>query len=178
MNLKLQEDIIDSSCVFSEDRVYRYSLLRVWNKLDLKRIIFIGLNPSTAEEKFDDNTVRKCINVAKREGFTSMCMLNVFAYRATNPKELEETDFPKGINNDYNIWFNCQNPKTQAIVLAWGNHAKFHNRHFHVLNLVRGISLLKTNIHVLLCFDKNKNGYPKHPLYCKNNTQLKEYCKF
>ncbi|NLB76026.1 MAG: DUF1643 domain-containing protein, partial [Crenarchaeota archaeon] len=86
--IRVTPDITDSTCVWDGPKnEYRYTLLRIWDNTK-PRIVFIGLNPSVADEYQDDNTVRKCINIARRDGYGSMMMLNAYAYRSTDPKAL------------------------------------------------------------------------------------------
>ncbi|GHX72979.1 hypothetical protein VCSRO16_3593 [Vibrio cholerae] len=66
----------------SKCRKYRYALWRTWDS-DKPFAMFIGLNPSTADEKNDDPTLRRCINFAKSWGYGGVCMANLFAFRAT-----------------------------------------------------------------------------------------------
>ena len=74
--------------VFSPCRTYRYALSRVW-AADKPYALFIGLNPSTADETLDDPTIRRCIDFAKRWGYGGLVMANLFAYRATEPSEMK-----------------------------------------------------------------------------------------
>ena len=71
--------------IFSQDREFRYTLWRQWGRV-VKTVAFIGLNPSTADEQVDDPTVRRCIRFAKDWGYDAMWMMNIFAFRATDPK--------------------------------------------------------------------------------------------
>jgi hypothetical protein len=89
--------MIDKTTIFSADRRYRYTLWRDWSKdllcgMDSRPrlagdqtpnqfVQFIGLNPSTADEKQDDPTIRRCIGFAKAWGYGAMCMTNIFAWR-------------------------------------------------------------------------------------------------
>lgn len=68
--------------ILSEDRKYRYILSRTWDETK-PTVLFIGLNPSTADEKTDDPTIRKCINYAKCWGYGKILMANLFAFRST-----------------------------------------------------------------------------------------------
>ena len=68
--------------ILSEDRKYRYILSRTWDETK-PTVLFIGLNPSTADEKTDDPTIRKCINYAKCWGYGKILMANLFAFRNT-----------------------------------------------------------------------------------------------
>jgi len=158
--LKLQSDIIKSDAVWGgPNKEYRYVLYRVWN-LGKPHLAVIGLNPSVADEEFDDRTVRRCISFARRNGYGSLVMLNAFAYRSTDPKALTSISDPVGPENDYYIFKECG--YAYDIVLAWGTHAKERG--------AKIIELLK--IRALQCFGVNKDGTPKHPLYLPNSVKL------
>jgi hypothetical protein len=162
--MPIQPDITDSRCVWAgKNNQYRYVLKRTWDKTKPK-IAFIGLNPSTANEKVDDNTVRKCITVARRDGFGEIAMLNIYAYRSTDPFALKDHPDPTGELNDKHIYEECET--SSKIVVAWGNHAT-DDRHQTLLNLLGGFDLW--------CFAKNKDGKPKHPLYVSNKAPLIPY---
>jgi hypothetical protein len=111
--------------VLSPCRKYRYRLWRVWGDAS-KRCVFVGLNPSTADETKDDATIRKCIGFAKRWKFGAIDMVNLFAWRATKPEGLLETPCPAAPDDHYPNW-NDNDRHTQAafqsasrIVFAWG----------------------------------------------------------
>ena len=91
--------LVNKNAIFSDCRKYRYVLSRTWNDKK-KTILFIGLNPSTADEKIDDPTIRRCINYAQNWGYGSLLMVNLFAYRATIPTELKNVKNPIGNDND------------------------------------------------------------------------------
>ena len=79
---------VESSATFSHCRKYRYTLWRNWAGLmptGKGYAMFVGLNPSTADETNDDPTIRRCIAFAKAWGYDALCMTNIFAFRATNP---------------------------------------------------------------------------------------------
>ncbi len=159
--IRVTADILDSSCVWDGPKnEYRYALRRVWDKTK-PQIAFIGLNPSKADERQDDNTVRKCINIAKRDGYGSMIMLNAYAYRSTDPKALTTQPNVVGTDNDRYIEKLCGT--VDRIVIAWGNHAT-DDRHTTILKMLGG--------HQLWCFAKNNNGKPKHPLYISLTSPL------
>ena len=110
---------MESSALFSECRTYRYALWRVWDE-SLDSILFIGLNPSTADESHNDPTISRCINFAKKWGYGGLCMANLFAYRATQPRIMMLADDPIGPDNDQ-ILFDLVS-KADIVVAAWGNH--------------------------------------------------------
>jgi hypothetical protein len=145
---------------FSPDRVYRYSLLRIWNQ-EKPTACFIGLNPSTADEKVDDPTIRRCINYAISWGYGSIVMVNLFAYRATNPDELGVAHKPVGPANMKYI-INATN-KCELTVCCWGTLGNLHGQDRHVLPILKKPHYLKLT----------KGGFPSHPLYLKSNLTPK-----
>ena len=90
------------SAAFSPCRRYRYCLSRVWNP-KLPSVMFVGLNPSTADEQEDDPTVRRCIGFARNWNFGGLILVNLFAYRSTDPADLLRVDDPVGPGNDKHI---------------------------------------------------------------------------
>ena len=86
--------------VFSPCRTYRYVLRREWDVLDHSYVMFVGLNPSTADEVRDDPTVRRCLGYAKSWGYGALCLTNLFAFRATKPAVLKANPAPIGQEND------------------------------------------------------------------------------
>ncbi|MBP2698730.1 hypothetical protein C9J44_05000 [Photobacterium sp. GB-27] len=143
------------SAVLSSCRKYRYELWRTWD--DSKPYaMFIGLNPSTADETEDDPTIRRCINFAKSWGYGGLCMANLFAYRATQPEDMKRASDPIGDKNDETLILLAQN--AGVIVGAWGNDGVFLNRSEDVRALISELNVLKVN----------KSGEPAHPLYLKS----------
>jgi len=154
-----EKDGVKSVAVFSDCEKYRYSLTRVWDA-DLPRIMFVGLNPSTADEIKNDPTVNRSINFAKSWGFGSMTMMNLFAFRATFPKDLKVAEDP--IGKDAEVWIIKEAEKCEKIVAAWGNHGSFLNRSENVLAKLKD----------LYCFGLTKQGQPKHPLYLRLDSKI------
>lgn len=133
-------------------RQYRYALWRTWD--DTKPIVmFIGLNPSTADEHSDDPTLTRCINFAKSWGYGGVCMANLFAYRATDPREMKAAKAPIGKDND--LWLQQLASSAKLVVGAWGNDGDFLQRSTQVKALMANLHYLKLN----------KSGEPAHPLY-------------
>ena len=121
--------LMKSSALFSECRTYRYNLWRIWDE-SLDSILFIGLNPSKADESYNDPTINRCINFAKKWGYGGLCMANLFAYRATQPRIMMLADDPIGPENDQ-ILFDLVS-KAKIVVAAWGNHGSFMGRSAHI----------------------------------------------
>ena len=154
--------LVDKNAVFSDCRKYRYALSRTWNGKK-KTILFIGLNPSTANEKIDDPTIRRCINYAQNWGYGSLLMVNLFAYRATMPSELKNVKNPIGNDNDLHIIELSK--KADIAVAAWGNEGTLLNRDKEVKKILPN----------LMCLKINKSGQPSHPLYQKKDLKLIKY---
>ena len=91
----MSQHLIYSNAKFSKDRAYRYALWRTWDD-SLEKLLFIGLNPSTADEIKDDPTMRRCIRFSKDFGFGGFIMANIFAFRSTDPKKLKKIKNPIG----------------------------------------------------------------------------------
>ena len=155
---------------------YRYALCRVWNA-ELQRIMFIGLNPSTADEHRDDPTLRRCLGFAKAWGFGSLFMLNIYAYRATDPRELATAPDPVGTENLR--WLKHYHfHESNKTVAAWGSQYGIDDHLAKVLSLRRnGDTEGETMGDNLWCLGVNNDGSPRHPLYIKADTELVRYCK-
>ena len=149
---------IKSDAVLSEDRVYRYALWRIWNE-DRPLVMFVGLNPSTADETNDDPTLRRCMGFAESWGYGGVIMANIFAYRATDPKIMKQTEAPIGPENDE--WLRKLSQEAGLVIGAWGNHGAFKQRGSDVADMLPNLHYLKMN----------KSGHPAHPLYLQANLK-------
>lgn len=145
---------------FSECRKYRYSLWRRWGESTMAA--FIGLNPSTADETQDDPTIRRCIAFAKRWNCGGLVMLNLFAFRATDPNEMKRETDPVGPLNDKAI--RVVTHLCSPVVCCWGAHGGHHNRSSVVLGIVGRLNTKHLGL--------TKAGQPKHPLYLAADTEL------
>jgi hypothetical protein len=153
---------------FSPDRQYRYALWRDWSSWsNMRTLVVIGLNPSTADESEDDPTIRRCIAFAKREQCGRLVMLNLFALRATDPRVMKAHDEPVGFENDAVIrhWTRDEYDWSNIVVAAWGVHGVHMGRSLTVRLLTPQ----------LYCFGVTKDGHPRHPLYLRNDTPLVRY---
>ncbi len=136
----------------SECRNYRYALWRTWDE-SKPIVMFIALNPSTADETNDDPTLTRCINFAKSWGYGGVCMANLFAFRATEPKDMKAVKDPIGSKND--AWLLKLVKDAELVVGAWGNDGSFIKRSKQIVELIPQLHCLKVN----------KSGEPAHPLY-------------
>lgn len=151
------------------DRLYRYTLPRIVSDHTLPpmHVVFIGLNPSTADETKDDATIRKLRGFVRRWQYSAMQMLNIFAYRSTDPYVLKSALDPVGANNDETLRREVSHPSAGLIVACWGRHGALFDRGQYVLAMLRQIG---RPIH---CFGLNKDGSPVHPLYQRDETPLR-----
>lgn len=142
---------MEKKAIISKDKIYRYKLSRTWDSTK-PTILFIGLNPSIANENVDDPTITRCINFAKDWGYGTLLMANLFAFRSTYPKNIYLIDDPIGKDNDHYL-LECV-IQSDLIVACWGNNGTYMNREKVITELVPN----------LYCLQKNKNGTPHHPL--------------
>lgn len=151
---ELQHQTSPSHAVLSACRSYRYALSRIWD-VSQPYALFIGLNPSTADETKDDPTIRRCIGFAKSWGYGGLVMANLFAWRATQPADMKKQDRPSGEEND--AWLAELASHAGVVVAAWGNDGTFRQRSSQVRELLPNLHYLKLN----------GTGEPAHPLYLK-----------
>jgi hypothetical protein len=153
--------------LLSDCGTYRYTLSRTWDE-SLPVVLWVLLNPSTADAELDDPTLRKGIGFAKRWGFGGVIFVNLFAFRATKPKNMRAADDPVGSMNDLHIF--AAAGEAEKIVLAWGRHGAHQGRDEDVVHRLRACASGK-----LYCLGKNKDGSPRHPLMLAYDTPLEEW---
>jgi hypothetical protein len=141
---------------FSVDRFYRYNLFRIWNE-NGGRMLFILLNPSTADETKDDPTIKRCITRAFALGYGGIEIVNLFAMRSTYPHNLFNTSDPVGPENDLYILGAVE--RTELVVCGWGKHGNYLDRAKTVLGIVRSCNRAPHYLKL------NSDGTPRHPLY-------------
>jgi hypothetical protein len=159
----IPQDDIHTGAIFSICRKYRYCLWRKWD-LNKPFIMFIGLNPSTANAFSDDATIRRCKSFAFNWGYGGFYMLNCFSYISTDPKKLL---YDSTLIEKNNEWLKLISNKCSDVAFCWGNFSVVKNtkRDLELVNMFPNAKVLGLN----------KNGSPKHPLYMPNNTILIDY---
>jgi hypothetical protein len=150
--------------VVDESGYYRYTLTRIWNASGA-RVTFVMLNPSTADGYQDDPTIRKCIGFAKKWGYGSLEVVNMYAWRATCPKDLDLVERPVGKENDSYIRTAIQ--RSSSVVAAWGADGTGPIRLREMLSLIGNA----------FCLGRTKNGSPRHPLYLGYDVKPSIYCQ-
>jgi hypothetical protein len=157
----IQGNDYHSGAAFSDDRVYRYRLWRIWDRSkDLA--CWVMLNPSTADEFELDPTCRRVDGFTRRWGYGGWYVGNIFALRSTDPRELYRHQEPVGPDNDRAILEMAT--ESQIVIAAWGNHGRYQGRGRQMMKLLAG-----HDVHVL---GKTKGGDPRHPLYIRGDSEL------
>ena len=150
----MQDLFLDSGALFSPCKRYRYRLWRIWDER-FPAVNFICLNPSTADETANDPTVTRLMRRADQLGYGALVVTNLFAFRATDPRDMKAATDPVGPDNDghiVNVARSCA-----LVVCGWGSHGAYRGRAGEVRKLLAGIPLT--------CLRTGKNGEPCHPLY-------------
>jgi len=150
-----------NGAIFDASERYRYQL---WRGLEAGRgrVLFVMLNPNTADEQLDDPTIKRCRGFARDWGFARLDVVNLFALRTRHPSVLVRRRAPVGPLNDTFIrdcaW------AADLVIAAWGNHGSHRGRDGQVLTLLRGL-------HVpIYCLKTNNSGQPRHPLYVRSSA--------
>lgn len=158
---------IDVGADISGDGVYRHGLWRSWDH-GKNPLVYIMLNPSTADANVDDPTIRKCVHYAVREGYGGIRVVNLFDLRATNPYKILKHEQPNSDVNDFILEKVIKSYPT--IICAWGanaDHPKIKER------AVLVSEMLEHNDHInVLCLGTTKWGHPLHPLMTRNDQPL------
>jgi hypothetical protein len=144
---------------------FRYRLGRSWG--DGAPLLFVMLNPSTADADQDDPTIRRCIGFAQAHGYNAIEVVNLFAYRATKPAALKAAGYPIGPDNDHHIVEAAQG--AVAVCVAWGDNAARLARPAAVLALLRAQGIQP------LALDLTDRGIPRHPLMLAARCRLQPF---
>ncbi len=142
---------------------YRYNLWRIWDRDDPIQV-WVMLNPSTANATEDDPTIRRCMGFAKAFGCGGIRVANLFAFRATSPKDLKAARDPIGLMNNIYLSEICKN---NTVICAWGAHGGYLKRDEEAMGFMglAGARFVRLG-------DTTKDGHPRHPLYVKGDVPL------
>ncbi|WP_420005862.1 DUF1643 domain-containing protein [Arenibacterium sp. LLYu02] len=145
-----------STAVYSDCESYRYSLTRIWEPAG-KRVMFVMLNPSKATEVQNDPTIERCERRARALGFGGFRATNLFAFRATDPRDMRAATDPEGPQNMAILREGLDWADT--VICAWGTHGA------HLGQGARVAAELRKTGRALHHLGLSKAGFPKHPLY-------------
>lgn len=159
----------DSGARISRCGRYRVRLWRTWGPGPIACLIM--LNPSTADGREDDPTIRSCVRLLKELGFGGFVVVNLYSFRATEPDDLPMNPATAiGPGNARAI----EEAVTEAdlVICAWGANKR-------AARAVGGaLDIIELNRRAVYCFGETKAGAPRHPLYVKSGTQLDLYRRF
>lgn len=147
--------------VISDCGKYRYRLIRMWGRVIDPTILWVMLNPSTADAKIDDMTIKRCMSFSRAWGFGHMLVGNVFAYRSTDPKVLRTLSRAEAKGPDNHKHLTHMAEISQAIVCAWGNPGG--------KTLPTALMPHTAKLHHV---GMTKSGAPRHPLYLPDTTTM------
>lgn len=150
---------VEQLAAFDDERVYRYLLTRAWGPGP--RVLWIMLNPSTADESKLDPTLRRCLGFSRAWGFDGFEVCNVYALRSTDPKGLWKAADPIGPGNDAAIRAAAE--RASCVIVGWGNHAKI-DRELEVAKLLQDVGQRPC------CLGTTDKGAPRHPLYLRADS--------
>lgn len=160
------------SAVISPCGLYRWVLGRttkVWNiKAGRKKgtILWVMLNPSTADAEIPDPTITRVIDFSRNFGYLDLQVVNLYAFRTTFPVELWEAEDPVGAENDR--WVHEAARRASLVVVAWGGNAKPDR-------VAQVVELLRVDNPIVYCLGTNQDGSPRHPLYLSKKTVLEPW---
>jgi len=150
--------------LYSADMRYRYAFGRWWDSEDVATTaVWVLLNPATGDtEQRRRPTLDRCL-AWSRDGFSGLVIVNLFAYRATDPRALAHAPDPVGAANDA-----CLASITAIAartVVAWGAKGSLHRRSAAVVPLLTAP----------LCLGLTARGEPRHPLYVPAGAALRPW---
>ena len=157
------------SAIISDCGKYRYHLHRHIGMGGRGSCCFVMLNPSTADATLDDPTIRRCIGYAKSLGCDSLEVVNLFAYRSTDPAILAAMSRAIAVGPENDIHILKAISFAQFVLCAWGNHGYLFGRDQEVLKLIRGKGAKPMALKI-----NAKSGQPGHPLYLKADAHPME----
>lgn len=146
---------------------YRYRLYRSW--ADGPFVVFLMFNPSTANAEMDDPTIRKCMGFAERWGYGGIAVVNLFALRSTDPREVGKVSFAEAVgpDNDDAILKVCAT--AGEVITAWGCGQHMRTRLDRAIKVLRSIKATYPDLPIN-CLGRGKDGQPRHPLMLAYST--------
>jgi len=164
----MSDEISTRGATISDDGFYRYDLTRRWGLG--AGVTWVMLNPGTADAEQDNATVRRCMKFTRAWEYDCLVVVNLYAYRATDPKVLLTASDPLGPENMEIIRRRVQTSK--LVIAAWGGFAEkvsFERARPSIASIARRYGV------PLACLGRTKSGAPRHPLYVRGDKALEPY---
>ncbi len=173
--------LYDSVASFSECGLYRWNLRRKISN-NKRSIIFIGLNPSKADNCNNDATLRRLIGFSTSWNYGSLVVINLFARIGRSPQILKKVDDPIGFKNDHEILFSGSSWSSDPscdLWLGWGDRGAWRSRDYHVMQLLKKYFIYRQQQFPYalgpLVIGFTKAGHPRHPLYASSSKDLRPF---
>ncbi len=158
-----------SGAVFNDStRRFRYALWRAWQPTG-HRLLFIGLNPSTANDIKDDPTIRRLIGFAKSWDFGGLFAGNLFSLVTANPDVLWHSSSPELPNGPNDVAIKRMREHSSMVLVGWGNEGRYAG--------ARPREVLALLGEPVFCLNTTKVGEPGHPLYMPLSSQPIPYVR-
>lgn len=163
----------ESGAIFDVAEKYRYLLWRNFTPTPKSRVLFVMLNPSTADHSDSDPTMTKCVGFAKRWEFESMQIVNLFALRSTDPRALRKRPLDEIVGPHNDVMIHKAANDSDRIVVAWGANARLLGplRAEHVIEMLLGCRPKIWSVRL------TSKGDPEHPLYVPYEAEPVVYRK-
>ena len=153
-------NFVKSEAIFSEDKKYRYELIRVWDNSKPK-IGFVALNPSIADETENDPTIWKLVRSADGWGYGGIVIVNLFALVTSSPEAMKVASEPIGKENDKHLVKMSKAKDVDKIVAVWGDDGAHLGRADQVKKMFSQLWALKIS----------ESGQPRHPRFLKSDVE-------
>lgn len=160
-------DGIFKDAIISDCGNYRYRLDRVWDRTK-PQVLFVMLNPSRADAKDDDPTIRQCIALTRRWGYGGFVVANLFAFRSPDRKILHTLDDPVGPHNDATLM--SLRDSQDLTICAWGNDGTLRRRDESVFALLNDGGRSQ-----VFSLGLTKSGNPRHPARLRLTTRFQPW---
>jgi hypothetical protein len=139
---------------FSADRRHRFLLRRRWSPD--RTLLFVMLNPSIADERRLDPTVRKCMGFARQWGFGALLVGNLYSLISPYPEDLRKATDLVHLETDKTLVEMAR--EAEFVIAAWGTQPFLATRAHNVTKLL-------SRERDLYCLGRTNDGWPRHPLY-------------
>lgn len=148
--------------LYSLDMVYRYAYGRWWGQEDVATTdVWVMLNPATGDtERRHRPTLERCVARSRADGRDGVLIVNLFAFRHTDPKQLLQADDAVGPANDDAL--RVLTARGARTIAAWGGRGRLMGRSGCVGPLLDRP----------LCLGTTRRGEPRHPLYVASAAPL------